>query len=199
MAKKTIEQIEVAGRRVLMRVDFNVPLDASGAVNVDRRIRLALPSIRSVIDRGGRLVLMSHLGRPTGPDATLSLASTAARLGEMLGDERVRFVAGDCVDAAEAVAGLGDGEVIVLGQPNDASDRLLRLSDEVLRENLPVLPLTTAQVEVADTGHRVDVGVDPRTEFTASNPVDVSRPVRVPPPGEVVVGDSQRREHPLEH
>ena len=57
MAKKTIDQVEVAGKRVFMRVDFNVPLDQSGAITDDRRVRMALPSIRSVTERGGRLVL----------------------------------------------------------------------------------------------------------------------------------------------
>ena len=63
--KKTIEQIEVAGKRVLMRVDFNVPVE-NGEIADDRRIRTALPSILSVIDLGGSLTLMSHLGRPSG-------------------------------------------------------------------------------------------------------------------------------------
>ena len=83
--KKTIEQIEVAGKRVLMRVDFNVPMQG-GNITDDRRIRMALPSIRSVIDRGGSLTLMSHLGRPTGNgfEQELSLTPIAARLSELL-------------------------------------------------------------------------------------------------------------------
>ena len=118
MAKKTIEHIEVASKRVLMRVDFNVPLDDDGAITDDRRIRLALPSIQSVVQRQGRLILISHLGRPdgTGYEARLSLKPVADRLGELIGDVAVRFVGGDCVgaEAAEAATGLGDGQVIVL-------------------------------------------------------------------------------------
>ena len=118
MAKKTIEQVEVASKRVLMRVDFNVPLDDDAAITDDRRIRLALPSIQSVVQRQGRLILISHLGRPegTGYEAPLSLKPAADRLGELLGDVAVHFIGGDCVGAevAEAATGLGDGQVIVL-------------------------------------------------------------------------------------
>jgi len=118
MAKKTIDQVDVAGRRVLMRVDFNVPLDEKGAITDDRRIRLALPTINSVIQRGGRLILISHLGRPKGegPEPAFSLRPAADRLGELLPDIDVRFVADDCIgDAAQqAVAALADGEVLVL-------------------------------------------------------------------------------------
>ena len=64
MAKKTIADIDVAGKTVLMRVDFNVPLDDNLNITDDLRIRMALPSIKSVLDRGGKLILMSHLGRP---------------------------------------------------------------------------------------------------------------------------------------
>ena len=64
MAKKSIADVDPRGKKVLMRVDFNVPQDDSGAITDDRRIRMALPSIQSVIQRGGRLVLTSHLGRP---------------------------------------------------------------------------------------------------------------------------------------
>ncbi len=83
--KKTIEQIEVAGKRVLMRVDFNVPM-TDGNIDDDRRIRMAIPSIQSVIDRGGSLILMSHLGRPTGCgfEQVWSLAPVATRLSELL-------------------------------------------------------------------------------------------------------------------
>lgn len=115
MAKKTIADVDPRGKVVLMRVDFNVPQDDSGAITDDRRIRMALPSIQSVIERGGRLVLMSHLGRPKGgPDAKFSLAPTAKRLGELLG-KPVAF-ASDTVgtDAESKVKALKDGEVVVL-------------------------------------------------------------------------------------
>ena len=98
-AKKTIENVEVAGKRVLMRVDFNVPLDG-GRIGDDRRIRMALPSIRSVADRGGRLILFSHLGRPkgAGPEPDFSLEPCGRCLSEMLGKPVV--FAPDCVGAA---------------------------------------------------------------------------------------------------
>ena len=66
MAKKKIQDVDVAGKKVLMRVDFNVPLDDDLNVTDDRRVRMALPSINSVLERGGSLILMSHLGRPKG-------------------------------------------------------------------------------------------------------------------------------------
>jgi phosphoglycerate kinase len=120
MAKKTIEQIDVTGRRVLMRVDYNVPLEG-GAITDDRRIRASLPSVRSVLERGGRLVLMSHLGRPegTGYQPELTLEPAAERLTELLGDAcrgPVRFPSHDCVDgsATAAVNMLADGEALML-------------------------------------------------------------------------------------
>ena len=113
--KKTVQDIDVAGKTVLMRVDFNVPLDDQQSITDDRRIRMALPSIKSVIDRGGRLILMSHLGRPKGaPDPKFSLAPAAKRLGELLGKD-VAF-ASDTVgdDAQSKTAALADGDVLVL-------------------------------------------------------------------------------------
>jgi len=120
VAKRRIDQIDVRGQRVLMRVDFNVPLDA-GKITDDRRIRMALPSIRSVLERGGRLVLISHLGRPKGEgyEPELSLEPCAHRLDELLGDAcrgQVRFPSHDCTDGAAvaAVNMLADGECTVL-------------------------------------------------------------------------------------
>ena len=115
MAKLTINDVDVAGKKVVMRVDFNVPLDDSLQITDDRRIEMALASINSVLDRGGRLILASHLGRPKGvADPKLSLAPAAARLSELLG-KPVAF-ATDTVgpDAAAKVAALQDGEVLVL-------------------------------------------------------------------------------------
>ena len=116
MAKRTIQQVDVTGKTVLMRVDFNVPLDDSGQVTDDRRVRMALPSIRSVIERGGRLVLVSHLGRPKGnaDDAKFSLRPAAEKLAELLESE-VAF-ASDTIgeDARAKVTALTDGQVVVL-------------------------------------------------------------------------------------
>ncbi|MEO0513178.1 MAG: phosphoglycerate kinase [Planctomycetota bacterium] len=116
MAKKTIGSVDVASKRVLIRVDFNVPLDG-GAITDDRRIRSALPTIQNVIDRGGRAILMSHLGRPegSGHEAAFSLKPAADRLSELLG-KPVAFPSKDCVDdaAGAAVAGMNDGDVLLL-------------------------------------------------------------------------------------
>jgi len=115
MAKKTIADVDVSGQTVLMRVDFNVPLDDSLQITDDRRIRMALPSIQSVLDRGGKLVLMSHLGRPKGePQPEFSLQPVATRLGELL-EAKVSFAADTVGDDARAkVAALQAGEVVVL-------------------------------------------------------------------------------------
>ena len=105
MPKQTIDNTDVAGKKVFMRVDFNVPLTKDQKITDDRRIEMALPSIKSVIERGGRLILASHLGRPKGEvKAELSLAPVAKRLGELVGQEVAMAddVAGD--DAAAKVA-----------------------------------------------------------------------------------------------
>lgn len=116
MAKKTIESVDVSGKKVLIRVDFNVPLEG-GTITDDRRIRSALPTITSVLDRGGSAILMSHLGRPegTGYESKHSLEPVAAKLGELLG-RAVQFPSQDCVDedASAAVHGLQPGGVILL-------------------------------------------------------------------------------------
>ena len=116
MAKKSIVDVNVAGKTVLMRVDFNVPLDDNGNVTDDRRVRMAVPSIKSVIDRGGKLILCSHLGQPKdGEDlAKYSLKPAAGVLSSLLG-KSVGF-ANDTVDAdaTAKAAALKDGEVLLL-------------------------------------------------------------------------------------
>ncbi len=116
MAKISIDQVDVAGKTVLIRVDFNVPLNDELQITDDRRIQMALPSITSVLDRGGRVVLMSHLGRPKrdGNDQKFSLAPAAVRLGELLGVD-VAMAADTVGDDAQAkVSALTDGGVVVL-------------------------------------------------------------------------------------
>ncbi len=116
MAKQTIADIEVTGKTVLMRVDFNVPLDSEQNVVDDRGVRMALPSIKSVIERNGRLILMSHLGRPKGDanDSRYSLKPAADALAKLLGKD-VAF-ATDTVgdDATSQAAALQDGNVLLL-------------------------------------------------------------------------------------
>lgn len=115
MPKKTIADVDVAGKKVLFRVDFNVPLDEAGRITDDRRIEMALPSLRSVLDRGGSAILMSHLGRPEGaPDPAASLAPVAVRLGELLGRPVVFAVDTVGPDALAKAQRLRAGEVLLL-------------------------------------------------------------------------------------
>lgn len=114
MAKKTIKDIDVAGKKVLMRVDFNVPL-SDGVVTDDTRIVAALPSINEVINKGGKLILASHCGRPKGEvNPEFSLKPAALKLAELLGQPV--SLAPDCVgsEVEAMVEEMKDGEVILL-------------------------------------------------------------------------------------
>ena len=117
MNKRSVRDLtdaEVRGRRALVRVDFNVPLDDQRRITDDTRIRAALPTIELLLQRGARVVLFSHLGRPKGaPDAKYSLAPVAPRLVELLPGRRVKFV-GSTVDAAAVAATRDAGADVVL-------------------------------------------------------------------------------------
>lgn len=139
MTKATIDDIDVAGRRVLLRVDFNVPL-RGGRVVDDRRIREALPTITALRERGARTIIVTHIGRPRGRvERSLTVAPVAHRLGELLGVDVP--VAGDVVgsSAQATVAALRDGDVAMLEnvrfepgeERNDAafSERLAAFAD----------------------------------------------------------------------
>lgn len=116
MTKRTVEDIEVSGKRVLLRVDFNVPLDINtGAVGDDSRIRVSLPTIKYLVDHAARVILCSHLGRPKGKVVdSLSMAPVASRLSELMG-EPVGTVP-DCIgDEVEAgVRALKEGDMLML-------------------------------------------------------------------------------------
>ncbi len=115
MNKQTIRDVDVSGKRVLVRVDFNVPLDRDGRVADATRIREALPTINYLRERGARVILMSHLGRPDGQvKENLRLAPVAAELERLLGAP-VRYVRESVgSEAAAAVAALGPGDVLLL-------------------------------------------------------------------------------------
>ncbi len=116
MDKMTLRDVQLAGKRVVMRVDFNVPMakDGSGKITDDTRIVAALPSIKYVLEQGGSLVLMSHLGRPKGKgyEEAFSLKPVAVELSKKLGIE-VKF-APDCMAADDIVSALKPGEVVLL-------------------------------------------------------------------------------------
>jgi len=112
MAKKTVADVDVKGKRVLMRVDFNVPIEG-GKITDDRRIVQAMPTIKSVIERGGRLILMSHLGRPKGgPEPKYSLKPVAARLAQLVNQ---------CHAVPGAAKGRNTTDLHVMRDPAEAS------------------------------------------------------------------------------
>lgn len=172
MHKRTLDDIDVRGKRVLIRVDFNVPLDlpddGSPTVADDTRIREALPTIRHVLDNDGKAILISHLGRPGGqPNPDLSLASVADHLGSLLG-ERVRFssnTVGETVE--EIIDGMNDGSVILL--ENTRFDAGEKSNDETFAKALAAL----ADVYVNDAfgaahrAHASTAGVAEFVEITA--------------------------------
>jgi phosphoglycerate kinase len=175
MAKLFVEDLELSGKKVLCRVDFNVPVK-DGKIENDKRIRASLPTINYVLDNGGALILMSHLGRPDGQvKPEFSLKPTVSRLSELLGKD-VKFV-NDCVgpEVEAAAAELKAGEVLVLenlryhveetGKGVDAEGNKIKADDakvEEFRKGLTKL----ADVYVNDafgTAHRAHssvVGVD---------------------------------------
>ncbi|HBE06729.1 MAG TPA: phosphoglycerate kinase [Firmicutes bacterium] len=115
MKKKTVQELDAKGRRVLVRVDFNVPQDDTGAIADDTRIRAALPTIQLLRERGGKVILVSHLGRPKGKVAEkYRMDPVAKRLSELLGTSVTKL--NDCIgpEVEQAIAGMQPGDVVLL-------------------------------------------------------------------------------------
>lgn len=115
--KKTVKDIDLKGKKVLMRADFNVPLNEDGVIADDTRIQAALPTIKYILDQGASLILMSHLGRPKNePDSKFSLLPVAKRLSEVLGTEVVFNDDGEVVGQVtkDAAAALKPGQILLL-------------------------------------------------------------------------------------
>ncbi len=137
LPKMSLKDIDLIGKRVFCRVDFNVPIDENGRITDDTRIRAALPTIRFILLRGGRLILASHLGRPKGtPDPRYSLAPIAIHLSNLLG--KPVTMAQSCIgpEVESMVAGMKDGDVILLenvrfhsGETNNESSFSQQLAD----------------------------------------------------------------------
>lgn len=115
LGKKTIDDIDVKGKRVLVRVDFNVPLK-DGKITNDNRIVAALPTINKLVEKGGKVILCSHLGKPKSPDPAFSMAPCAQRLAELTGKNVVFADDAEVVgeNAKAAVAKMQDGDIVVL-------------------------------------------------------------------------------------
>lgn len=164
--KRTIRDIDLAGKTVLLRADYNVPLE-KGKITDDYRIQQSLPTIRYIVEKGARLVICSHLGRPDGrPDADYSLFPVAKKLHELLGNETVSF-AKDCIGpvAEKAVADLQEGQVLLLEnlrfhaeeeQNNEAfAGKLASLADVFVQDGFGVV-------------HRAHASTDAVTHFLPS-------------------------------
>ncbi len=116
MVKKTVQDVDVRGKKVLVRVDFNVPLDEAGNVTDDKRIVAALPTIEYLICEGAKVIICSHLGRPKGkPDPKYSLKPVAANLEKRLPDVKITFAEDTIGDRAKAaIAAMQAGEIVLL-------------------------------------------------------------------------------------
>ena len=148
MAIKTITELDIAGRRVFIRVDFNVPLDAGRAVADDTRIREACRRSSTPIERGARVVLASHLGRPKGkPDPKFSLEPVAARLAELLGAEVLLTDEPVGDGARKVVDDLRDGEVALLENLRFSPGE--EANDEASRARSPATPTSTSTTRSA--------------------------------------------------
>lgn len=166
MNKMTVNDVEVSGKRVFVRADFNVPMDSDLNITDDRRISAALPTIRCLVDRGAKVILASHLGRPKGKRVeSMSLEPVSKRLSELLG-KGVRMLS-DCVgpEVQEAVGRMGEGEVVLLENLRFHSEE--EANDPGFSEGLASL----ADIFVNDafgTAHRAHASTEGITRYLPS-------------------------------
>ena len=168
MAKKTIDDIQVQGKRVLVRCDFNVPMK-EGKITNDKRIVAALPTIQKLVKDGGKVILCSHLGKPkNGPEEKFSLAPVAVRLSELLG-QPVVFANDDNVvgeNAKAAVAAMKDGDVVLLQNTRFRKEETKNIEDF----SKELASLADCYVDDAfGSCHRAHCSTEGVTKFTSPN------------------------------
>ncbi|MBP3761751.1 MAG: phosphoglycerate kinase [Ruminococcus sp.] len=171
--KVTVEDINVKGRKVLVRVDFNVPMK-DGKITNDNRIQAALPTINKLVEGGAKIVLCSHLGKPkNGPEAKFSLAPAAARLGELV-NTKVTFAADDTVvgdNAKKAVAEMNDGEIVVLENTRFRGAEETKNGEEFSKELAELVDGEVFVMDAFGSAHRAHASTAGVTKFVKETAV----------------------------
>ncbi|MBR1591863.1 MAG: phosphoglycerate kinase [Ruminococcus sp.] len=171
--KVTVDDINVKGRKVLVRVDFNVPMK-DGTITNDNRIQAALPTINKLVEGGAKIVLCSHLGKPkNGPEAKFSLAPAAARLGELV-NTKVTFAADDTVvgeNAKKAVAEMNDGEIVVLENTRFRGAEETKNGEEFSKELADLVDGEVFVMDAFGSAHRAHASTAGVTKFVKETAV----------------------------
>ena len=171
--KVTVEDIEVKGKKVLVRVDFNVPLK-DGVITDDNRIQAALPTINKLTENGAKVVLCSHLGKPkNGPEDKFSLAPAAARLAELV-SAKVTFAKDDTVvgeNAKKAVAEMNDGEIVVLENTRFRGAEETKNGEEFSKELAALVDNQIFVMDAFGSAHRAHASTAGVTKFVEQTAV----------------------------
>ena len=171
--KVTVEDLSVKGKKVLVRVDFNVPLK-DGVITNDNRITAALPTINKLVENGAKVVLCSHLGKPkNGPEDKFSLAPAAARLAELV-TAKVTFAKDDTVvgdNAKKAVAEMGEGEIVVLENTRFRGAEETKNGEEFAKELAELVDGEAFVMDAFGSAHRAHASTAGVTKFVKETAV----------------------------
>ncbi len=172
--KVTVEDIQVKGKKVLVRCDFNVPLK-EGVITNDNRIQAALPTIKKLLENGAKVVLCSHLGKPkNGPEEKFSLAPVAARLAEVLAPAKVTFANDDTVvgeNAKAAVAAMAEGEVVLLQNTRFRGAEETKNGEEFSKELAELVDGEAFVMDAFGSAHRAHASTAGVTKFVKETAV----------------------------
>ncbi|MBR2912496.1 MAG: phosphoglycerate kinase, partial [Oscillospiraceae bacterium] len=172
--KVTVEDIQVKGKKVLVRCDFNVPLK-DGVITNDNRIQAALPTIKKLLKNGAKVVLCSHLGKPkNGPEEKFSLAPVAARLAEVLAPAKVTFANDDTVvgeNAKAAVAAMAEGEVVLLQNTRFRGAEETKNGEEFSKELADLVDGEAFVMDAFGSAHRAHASTAGVTKFVKETAV----------------------------